>query len=73
LRGFSAKAEGEGDCSPLAKAQWQYVNQDNMGAVAIREAVVIYGLTEADIKWWSYPESNPEYVLSLARLIFGSG
>jgi hypothetical protein len=42
-------------------------------AGAIRDAVVINGDTDAGIKCWLYPESNPTYVLSRAGLIFGSG
>ncbi len=38
----------------------------NMGAV------VINGLTDAAIKCWDYSESNPDYVLLRASLIFGS-
>jgi hypothetical protein len=40
---------------------------------AVRVAVVINGYTDAGIKCWSYPESNPDYVLSMASLVFGSG
>jgi hypothetical protein len=41
---------------------------------AIRDAVVmINGFTDAAIKCQLYPESNPDYVLSRASLIFGSG
>jgi hypothetical protein len=59
------------DCSPLAKAQWQYGKQRQLSAVAIWDvvvaiwnAVVINGSTDANIKCWPYSESNPEYVLS---------
>src|SRR5882762_5440189 len=40
---------------------------------AIRDAVVINGFTEAGIKCYLDPESNPDYVPSRASLIFGSG
>jgi hypothetical protein len=40
---------------------------------AIRNAVVINGCTDAGIKCQPYTESNPNYVLSRASLIFGSG
>jgi len=39
----------------------------------IRDAVVINGFTDAGIKCSHYPASNPDYVLSRASLIFGSG
>jgi hypothetical protein len=42
-------------------------------AGAIWEAVVINVLTDAAIKRWPYQESNPDYVLSCASLIFRSG
>jgi hypothetical protein len=42
-------------------------------AVAIWEAVVINGLRDAAIKCWPYSESTPDYVLSWASRIFGSG
>ena len=35
FRGFSAKAGRKSDCSPLAKAQWQYGKQGQYEAVAI--------------------------------------
>jgi len=35
FRGFSAKAEAQGDCSPLAKTSGNEENKDNMGAEAI--------------------------------------
>jgi hypothetical protein len=44
-----------------------------MGAGAIWDAVAINGLTHAAIKCWPYPESNPDYVLLWASLIFGLG
>jgi hypothetical protein len=36
-------------------------------------AVAINGLAYAAIKCWPHPVSNPDYVLSWASLIFGSG
>jgi hypothetical protein len=33
---------------------------------------MIIGFTDAAIKRWPYSESNPNYVLSCASLIFGS-
>ena len=40
---------------------------------AIRDAMVINGFMDAGINCEPYPESNPDYVLSRASLIFGSG
>jgi len=40
---------------------------------AIRDAVVMNGFTDVGIKCQLYTESNPDYVLSMASLIFGSG
>jgi hypothetical protein len=68
----SAKAERTGDCSPPAKAGGNMQNRD-IGALAIQDAVVINGFTDAAIKCWPNPESIPDYVLSSASVIFGSG
>jgi hypothetical protein len=57
FRGCSAKAGRKSDCSPLAKAQWQYGKPGQYWeAVAIWktgticEALVINGLTDSAIK-----------------------
>ncbi len=65
-RGFSAKAETQGERPPLAEASGNIENRDNMGVV------VINGFTDAAVKCWSHSESNPDYVLSRATLIFSS-
>jgi hypothetical protein len=48
-------------------------NRDNMRAVAIWDAEVMNGLTDADIKCWPNSESIPDYVPERASLIFDSG
>jgi hypothetical protein len=43
-------------------------NRDNMGCSGDKN-----GFRYAAIDCWPYPESNPDYVLSWASLVFGSG